>query len=92
MIIRIMGEGQLEVADSHLDRLNSLDDVLTAAIEANDDDAFRIALTTLLEAVREVGVPVAEDFLHESDLVLPYGDAHINEVKALLGDEGLIPD
>ena len=91
MIVRIMGEGQFEVADSQLQELNSLDDTLSAAIESGDDSAFRSALSALLEAVRSRGVPIAADALVDSDLVLPYEDAHIDEVRELLSGEGLIP-
>lgn len=92
MIIRIMGEGQLEIDESHLDRLNQLDDTLDKAIQADDDEAFRLALASLLRAVRESGQPVADDVLQDSDLVLPYEDAHVDEVKQMLGEDGLIPD
>lgn len=91
MIIRIMGEGQLEVDDSHLDDLNRLDDALGDAIDSGDDDVFRTALGALLEEVRRVGEPVADDVLVDSDLVLPYAEAHVDEVRELLTDEGLIP-
>jgi hypothetical protein len=91
MIVRIMGEGQLDIADSHADELNALDDALTAAVEAGDDARFRAALGALLEAVRSLGTPVADEALVDSDLVLPYAEAHIDEVRAMLSDEGLIP-
>jgi len=92
VIIRIMGEGQLEVDESNLERLNQLDETLDKAIQADDDEAFRLALTSLLHAVRESGQPVADDVLKDSDLVLPYEDAHVDEVKQMLGEDGLIPD
>ncbi|HEY9410681.1 MAG TPA: hypothetical protein VIP77_13970 [Jiangellaceae bacterium] len=91
MIVRIMGEGQLTVDDAHLDELNRLDDALAAAVESGDDDAFRSALVALLDEVRKVGTPVADDALVDSDLVLPYAEAHIDEVRELLAGDGLIP-
>jgi hypothetical protein len=91
VIIRIMGEGQFEVDESHLDELNRLDDALGEAIEANDDAVFRTALEALLAEVRRAGKPVADDVLVDSDLVLPYAEAHVDEVRELLTDEGLIP-
>jgi hypothetical protein len=45
----------------------------------------------LLDAVRQAGTPVADDALVDSDLVLPYTDAHIDDVRAMLSGEGLIP-
>jgi len=91
VIIRIMGEGQFEVDDTHLTELNRLDDVLGEAIEGGDDDTFRAALAALLAEVRRAGSPVADDALVDSDLVLPYDEAHIDEVRELLTDEGLVP-
>ena len=92
MIVRILGEGQVRLDDGALQRLNRLDDALEAAIGSRDDDRFRAALAELLDAVRAEGTPLPEDELLPSDLVLPAPDAHIDEVRELLGDEGLLPD
>lgn len=91
MIIRILGEGQYDVSEAALDRLNELDSRVESAVEGNDDAAFVAALTELLEGVRTVGVAHALDSLDESDLILPMADATIDEVRALLNDDGLIP-
>ncbi len=90
MIIRIMGEGQYTVPDEIADRLNELDDALEEALA--DEAAFPAALTALLEAVRSEGEPLADEELVTSDVVLPASDATVAEVRALLTDEGLIPD
>jgi hypothetical protein len=92
MIIRIMGEGQLEVGDEDLAALNDLDGDLEAAIETGDESKFRTALHALLDNVREVGKPLPSDSLVSSGLILPPADSDMAEVKAMLGDEGLIPD
>lgn len=92
MIVRILGEGQRRLDDSAIERLNPLDDALEAAIDSGDDEQFRSALHELLEAIRSEGAPVGDDELLPSDLVMPDADAHVDDVKALLGDEGLIPD
>jgi hypothetical protein len=91
VIIRILGEGQFDVSDEAVDRLNELDAALEAAIEASDTAAFGPALTALLDGVRTAGVPHAADDLVESDLILPPGDASIDEVREMLSDDGLIP-
>ncbi|MEO5875333.1 MAG: hypothetical protein ABIS86_17595 [Streptosporangiaceae bacterium] len=92
MIVRIMGEGQVEVAGAELEALNILDDQLEAAIVAGDESGFRTALEALLDSVRQVGKVLPADSLEPSDLVLPPVDAEMEEVRAMLGDEGLIPD
>ena len=92
MIVRIMGEGQWDVPDEHLDALNALDEALERAVETSDERTFHAEMTALLDAVRQQGDRVDDDSLEESDLVLPPSDATLEEVRALLGDEGLIPD
>ena len=91
MIVRILGEGQLELPDDQLDGLNKLDAQVEAAVDADDLDAFGVALSALLEGVRRAGKPLAEDSLEDSDLILPPADATIAEVRDLLNDDGLIP-
>ena len=91
MIVRIMGEGQLRVDDAHLTELNTLDDALIDAVEAGDEQRFSLALARLVERVRTLGTPVPADHLGGSDVVLPDADISLAEVRALLGDEGLVP-
>jgi hypothetical protein len=91
MIVRILGEGQLEVDDSATDELNELDQALEQAVNSGDEQSFRSALTALLDRVRGVGRPVAADTIAPSDLILPYADADIDDVRQMLKDDGLIP-
>ncbi|GAA1926422.1 PspA-associated protein PspAA [Nocardioides marmoribigeumensis] len=92
MIVRIMSEGQWDVPDDHLSALNALDEALERAVLTGDERAFKVEMTALLDAVRQQGDRVDDDSLEESDLILPPSDATLEEVRALLGDEGLIPD
>jgi hypothetical protein len=91
MIVRILGEGQLEVPDSAAAELNQLDATLEAAVERSDEAAFRPALAALLAKVRDVGSPTEADDLRPSELIIPQPDATMAEVRKLLTDEGLIP-
>ncbi|WP_295660701.1 PspA-associated protein PspAA [uncultured Nocardioides sp.] len=91
MIVRILGEGQFDVSDGAIDRLNQLDAAVESSVESGDEEAFAGALAALLEGVRTVGVAHAVDSLDESDLILPPSDATIDEVRQLLSDDGLIP-
>ena len=91
MIVRILGEGQLELADDQLDALNALDAKVEDAVAAGDEEAFGTALAALLDGVRRSGQPLAADSLEDSDLILPPADATIAEVRELLSDDGLIP-
>lgn len=91
MIARILGEGQLEVADGDIATLNALDEDLLHAVDGGDQETFRAALAALLAKVREVGKPLPDDAIVPSELILPSPDASLPEVQALLTDEGLIP-
>ncbi len=91
MIIRILGAGQYDVADAHLDELNALDERLNTAVQADDGAAFGQELRGLLAAVRRLGTALPDDALTASDLVIPDEDADLAQVRALLRDDGLIP-
>ncbi|MEU7568050.1 PspA-associated protein PspAA [Streptomyces fradiae] len=91
MIVRIMGEGQVRLADSHFPELDGLDDELLAEMEAGDGAGFRRTLHALLDRVRELGTPLPDDSLEPSELILPAPDATLEEVRSLLSDDGLIP-
>ncbi|MFE9447802.1 hypothetical protein [Streptomyces sp. NPDC006739] len=91
MVVRIMGEGQVRLADSHLAELNRLDDELLAEIKGGDGPAFRRTFQALLARVRDLGEPLPDDSLEPSDLILPSPDATLEEVRDLLRDDGLIP-
>lgn len=89
MIVRIQGEGQFRLPDDTLAELNDLDAAVEAALD--DAEAFPGALTALLDRVREVGIPVADDELTGSDIILPASDSTPEEVAAILTEEGLLP-
>ncbi|MEV6974761.1 hypothetical protein [Kitasatospora sp. NPDC093806] len=93
MIMRVMGEGQFEVGETHLNRLNELDEELLTALESGDEEHFRRSLGELLGAVKEYGTPLPDDSLEPSDLILPDAEATIDQVRQLLRAEGdgLIP-
>ncbi|KDQ66755.1 hypothetical protein ACIPJG_04335 [Streptomyces halstedii] len=91
MIVRVMGEGQVKLADSHVPELNKLDDDLLTEMENGDGPGFRSTLHALLDKVRELGTPLPDDSLEPSELILPAPDATLEEVRAMLTDDGLIP-
>ncbi|MBB6344160.1 PspA-associated protein PspAA [Nonomuraea muscovyensis] len=91
MIIRIMGEGQVQISPDDIAVLNELDSELESAIEADNEADFRVKLHALLDKVRHVGKALPDDSLEPSELILPPADASIEEVREMLGDQGLIP-
>jgi len=91
VIVRILTEGQLRVPDTALEELNQLDDTVFHTCKANDEQAFTTALKILLDRVRELGEPLPLEEIVESDFVLPMSDATLEEVEAMMADDGLIP-
>lgn len=91
MIVRILSEGQFEVAETEVDELNRLDDVLTGSLDLADEAAFHGALDALLHRVREVGTLLGEAELVPSDAVLPAAGSSREDVRVLLTPDGVIP-
>lgn len=91
MIVRILGEGQLNLEHATLDELNKLDDELMAAVRDGDEAKFRTAMDTLLARVRELGTPLPVEEIKPSDFILPSADSSLDEVRDLLSSDGLIP-
>jgi len=90
MLIRILGEGQFVVPDSELDEINRLDAALEAALKSPEPD-IQPALDALLEKVRSVGVRPPDHEMEESQVILPFADASEDDIRDMLGDEGLVP-
>jgi hypothetical protein len=87
VIIRILGDGQFEVADSSKERLDELDAALDRAVNAGDEAGFEAALSELDTEIRRVGTPVDPATILPSDLVLPHEGASLSEISELLGSE-----
>jgi hypothetical protein len=90
MIVRIMGEGQFRIDDADRDNLNELDNV--AAAQGGYETAFLNTFAALVEHVREIGTPLGDDELEESDVLIPPADISFDEVREEFTGEGLIPD
>ena len=90
MIIRILGEGQFQINEATAAELQALDADVEAAVERNDQAGLAAALGAMLARARQ-GTPLPQDSLEPSDVIIPYEDATIDEVRKLLTDEGLIP-
>ncbi len=88
MIVRISMDDQYEVLDE--EKLEQLDHAAIAAVESDDEAAFRAAYDELLAFVRSGG-PVDEDHLGGSDLILPPADVTLAEARTEFSGEGLLP-
>ncbi len=87
MIVRILGEGQFELEESQIAPLEKLDQELVAALDANDEPAFRDVLSRLVKIVRSEGKPVPADRFVPSGLTLPHEGASLAELRELLASE-----
>ena len=88
MIVRILGEGQYDVADARAGPAQRARRGRRGGGRGRRRGVFAAALAALLDGVRTVGVAHAADTLDESDLILPPADATIDEVRELLTDDG----
>lgn len=91
MIVRILGEGQYNLSDRQLSRLNEIDGRLTQALETADRAAFEADFDDLIQYVRRHGGAIEADYLGRSDIVLPAADSTFDEVRAMVRDDGLVP-
>ena len=90
MIVRILGEGQFRVNDDVAAKLTALDTDLDAAVNSENEKAFKAALEAAERLVREWGTPVPDEEFVTADYILPVSDATVAEVRKLLAD-GVIP-
>jgi hypothetical protein len=87
VIVRILGEGQLELDDSQMASLDELDQQLVAALEADDEAKFHDVLNRALAKVRSEGAPVPADRFVPSDLTLPDKNASLADLREFLASE-----
>ncbi len=92
MIVRIATEGQYELPDEDVDKLNELDNELVSIVEAGDEERFQEVFQSLIELIRSDGKPVGDDVLEESDVILPPPDLTFAEAGEQFTGDGLIPD
>ena len=86
MIVRVLGEGQFRVDDDTAAQLTVLDKDMDAAVHADDEPAFRLALGAAVQLVRAAGQAVGADEFVTADYILPFSDATVAEVRKLLAD------
>ena len=68
------------------------DNEAVAAVEADDEDRFHEVFEQMLALVRSHGVPLGDDELEESDVILPPPDLSFVEAGVQFTGDGLIPD
>jgi hypothetical protein len=92
VIVRISGEGQYRLDDSHHTKLDELDNAVGAAVDGGDEDGFHASFEELLQFVRSNGAQLADDELESSDHILPPADLTFPEAGEEFNGDGLIPE
>jgi hypothetical protein len=92
VIARLMGDAQYRIDDALVGDLNARDERAGAAREAGDEVELDARLDDMWRLVRERGERLPDDDLSASDLIVPPSDLTLEETRALVGEDGLIPD
>ena len=90
MIVRISTEGQYEIGEDRLPRLQVLDAEVVAAAQAEDAMGFERHFAELLDFVR-AGEVLDDAHLSPSDAILPPSGTSLAEAVAEFDTDGLIP-
>jgi hypothetical protein len=91
VIVRVVSKGQYRLHDDALRRLNELDNAVVEAVDAGDEERFRVALGSMLAFVEQEGEHLGDAELVTSDHILPPPDSTMDEVREDFAGEGLIP-
>jgi phage shock protein A len=90
IVVRISGEDQYRLNIAERPQLEPLDEVLSKAIESQDQATYAKALSDLLNFVRSHGSKLPAESLVSSDVVLPSEDMTLEEATKLLSDGGTV--
>ena len=92
MIVRVLGEGQYEVDDGLMGRLEALDRQALAALDRNEEGELDRSLDEMGGLVRREGKRLPDDVIAASDIVIPPSDLTLEETRKLVSGQGFIPD
>jgi len=91
VIVRILGEGQYRLDDAAFATVSAIDDRVQEAADAGDAERFDRELRELVAEITRLGTPLAADEFEGSDAIVPGAGTTLEEARALLTSEGLIP-
>lgn len=90
MIVRLQGDRQYQITATTIAQIDALDGQLVAAVQARDEVVVHGLLVQIATLIQTEGTPLSSDHLAASDLVLPALDAHLDDVRELLHEDGLM--
>jgi hypothetical protein len=92
MIIRILGEGQFQLDESLLDRVNKIDNQIVNHVSAGNKAEFAKDLVNLISTIKELAEPLDPAEIVPSDVIVPPSDLSFEEARQVFCDDGLIKD
>ncbi|WP_287799012.1 PspA-associated protein PspAA [Acidiphilium sp.] len=84
MIIRIMGHGQINLADDFAADLTDIDNTLIQAVNADDATRFTAALERLHEIIGQHGKALPAGYLGSSGMIVPEPGTTLDEAHRML--------
>jgi hypothetical protein len=91
MIVRLMGEGQYELDEKHVDEINKIDNNLVKIVNKGDEKSFKAEFRKLTENVQRYGKRLPDNVLKPSDIIIPPSDITLEEAQKIFKGDGLIP-
>jgi PspAA-like protein len=92
VIVRILGVGQYRIDDATFATANEVDARVQAAADADDAEGFESSLAELISLIQGSGTELPTEEFVGSDAVVPGPGTTLEDARALLSSEGLIPD
>jgi hypothetical protein len=90
LVVRVQGSGQYRLAQPEIDDLQRLDQQLTEAVQARDDERVHLLLSQMIALVQTRGRSVEPGDVVTSETILPPATISLEEVQALMHEDGLV--
>lgn len=90
LVVRVQGSGQYRLAQPEIDELQRLDQQLTEAVQAHDGQRVHALLGQMIALVQTRGRSVGPDEVVTSETVLPPDTISVEDVQALMHEDGLV--
>jgi phage shock protein A len=90
LVVRVQGSGQYRLAQPEVDDLQRLDQQLTEAVHAHDAARVHTLLSQMIALVQTRGQGVGPDEVLTSGAILPPDTVTVEEVQALMHEDGLV--
>ncbi len=90
MIIRILGEGQFQLDDNLVDKVNKIDNKIVNHVSQGNKLEYARDLANLISTIKELAEPLDPVEIVPSDIIIPPSDLSFEEARKVFCDEGLI--